>query len=149
MAHSARRYDEARRQRAENLVKQEATLASGEQLLKYKRSNLERIRALRDLQLVSLKEIEQAEEDAVVKQKEFDEARGALQITLADDLAEVRKELALATTGVAEAKGKLAKLLAGSRREGVRGQGGGGVRPGGPSGHPQDHVPPTRIAGPA
>ena len=117
MAHSARRYDEARRQRAENLVKQEATLASGEQLLKYKRSNLERIRALRDLQLVSLKEIEQAEEDAVVKQKEFDEARGALQITLADDLAEVRKELALATTGVAEAKGKLAKLLAGSRRE--------------------------------
>jgi putative peptide zinc metalloprotease protein len=122
VAHSARRYDEARRMRAENLVKQEATVANAEQLLKYKRSNLDRIRALRDLQLVSLKEIEQAEEDAIVKQKEFDEARGALQITLADDLADVRKELALATTGVAEAKGRLAKLRAGSRREEIEAQ---------------------------
>jgi HlyD family secretion protein len=121
-AHSARRYEEAKRMRAERLGKQEATVANAEQLLKYKRSNLDRIRALRDIQLVSLKELEQAEEDAVVKQKEFDEARGALQITLADDLAEVRKELALATTGVAEAKGKLAKLLAGSRREEIEAQ---------------------------
>src|SRR5256885_9658255 len=140
MAHSARRYDEARRQRAENLVKQEATLASGEQLLKYKRSNLERIRALRDLQLVSLKEIEQAEEDAVVKQKEFDEARGALQITLADDLAEVRKELALATNGVAEAKGKLAKLLAGCRRGGDEGQEARGGVPRATRRHLEEHL---------
>src|SRR2546430_3089129 len=119
---SARRYEEAKRMRAEKLVQQEATVASAEQLLKFKRSNLERIRSLRDVQLVSLKELEQAEEDVVVKQKEFDEARGARQITLADDLADVRKELALAETGLAEAKGKLAKLLAGSRREEIEAQ---------------------------
>src|SRR5207248_6593486 len=75
------------------------------------------MQSLRGLQLVSLKEIEQAEEDAAVKQKELDDARGALQSTRADDLASVRKELAPATPGVAEAKSKLAKLLAGSRRE--------------------------------
>ncbi len=121
-AHSARRYEEARRMRAEKLAQQEAVLATAEQLLKFKRSNLERIRALRASQLVSLKELEQAEEDVVVKQRELDEARGARQITLADDLADVRKELALATTGVAEAKGKLAKLRAGSRREEIEAQ---------------------------
>ena len=121
-AYSARRYDEATRMRAEKLAQQEAGLSNAEQLLKYKRSTLERMQALRGLQLVSLKEIEQAEEDAAVKQKELDDARGALQITRADDLASVRKELALATTGVAEAKSKLAKLLAGSRREEIEAQ---------------------------
>src|SRR5207237_5408751 len=60
---SARRYEEAKRMRAEKLVQQEATVASAEQLLKFKRSNLERIRSLRDVQQVSLKEHEQAAED--------------------------------------------------------------------------------------
>jgi len=103
--------------RAEKLVRQESTVAKAEERLKYKRSNLERTRALRETELISLKELEQAEEDAVVRDKELDEARAELQITRADDLAEVRKELALAETGLAEAKGRLAKLRAGSRRE--------------------------------
>src|SRR2546430_17635960 len=141
---SARRYEEAKRMRAEKLVQQEATVASAEQLLKFKRSNLERIRSLRDVQLVSPKELEQAEEDVVVKQKEFDEARGARQITLADDLADVRKELALAETGLAEAKGKLAKLLAGPRPAGIEGPGGGGGRPGADKHPPQGQGRPTQ-----
>src|SRR2546426_816099 len=114
---SARRDREAGTMRAEKLVRQESTVAKAEERLKYKRSNLERTRALRETELISLKELEQAEEDAVVRDKELDEARAELQITRADDLAEVRKELALAETGLAEAKGRLAKLRAGSRRE--------------------------------
>jgi putative peptide zinc metalloprotease protein len=116
---SARRYEEARRMRAQKLVRQEAAAAKAEERLKYKRSNLDRTRVLHTTELISLKELEQAEEDAVVREKELEEARAELQVTRADDLAEVRKELALAETGLAETKGKLAKLLAGSRREEV------------------------------
>ena len=51
-AYSARRYDEATRMRAEKLAQQEAGLSNAEQLLKYKRSTLERMQSLRGLQLV-------------------------------------------------------------------------------------------------
>jgi putative peptide zinc metalloprotease protein len=114
---SARRYREAGTMRAEKLIRQETTVTKAEERLNYKRSNLERMRALRAADLISLKDLEQAEEDAVVRDKELAEARAELAITRADDLAEVRKELALAETGLAEAKGRLAKLRAGSRRE--------------------------------
>jgi len=114
---SERRYREATTMRAEKLTRQESAVAKAEERLKYKRSNLERMRALRGSELISLKELEQAEEDAIVRDKELDEARAELQITRADDLAEVRKELALAQTSLAEARGRLAKLRAGSRRE--------------------------------
>ena len=116
---SARRYREAGTMRAEKMVRQEAAVAKAEERLKYKRSTLERMRSLYATQLISLKDLEQAEEDAVVRDKELAEARGELQITRADDLAEVRKEMALAETGLAEAKGRLAKLRAGSRREAI------------------------------
>jgi len=114
---SERRYREATTMRAEKLVRQESAVAKAEQRLKYKRSNLERMRTLRENELISLKDLEQAEEDAVVRDKELDEARAELEITRADDLADVRKELALARTSLAEARGRLAKLRAGSRRE--------------------------------
>jgi multidrug resistance efflux pump len=116
-AGSARRYREAGRMRAEKLIRQQTAVVKAEERLRYKRSNLQRMQTLRATELVSLKELEQAEEDAVVREKELDEAQAELQMTLADDLAEVRKELALAETGLAEAKGKLTKLQAGSRRE--------------------------------
>jgi multidrug resistance efflux pump len=116
-AGSARRYEEAGRMRGEKLVRQETTVAKAEERLKYKRSNRDRMRALLAKDMVSVKDFEQAEEEAVVKEKELDEARSELQITLADDLAELRKEMALAETGLAEARGKQAKLLAGSRGE--------------------------------
>jgi len=114
---SARRYREAGTMRAEKMVRQEAAVAKAEERLKYKRNTLERMRSLYATLLISLKDLEQAEEDAVVRDKELAEARGELQITRADDLAEVRKEMALAETGLAEAKGRLSKLRAGSRRE--------------------------------
>jgi putative peptide zinc metalloprotease protein len=114
---SARRYEEAKRMRGEKLVRQETTVTKAEERLKYKRSNRDRMRALLASAMVSLKDFEQAEEDAVVKEKELDEARSELQITLADDLAELRKEMALAETGLAEARGKQARLLAGFRGE--------------------------------
>jgi len=97
-------------------------VAKAEERLRYKRSNLERMRHLRATDLISLRDLELAEEDAVVREKELDEARAELQITRADDLADVGKELAVAKTALDEAGSKLDKLLAGSRHEMIEAQ---------------------------
>src|SRR2546428_1670002 len=53
----------------------------------------------------------------VVTGRQLEEARAELAVTMADDLGELRKELALAQTQAAEALGKQTVLVAGSRPE--------------------------------
>ncbi|PYU92517.1 MAG: hypothetical protein DMG08_12515 [Acidobacteria bacterium] len=112
-----KQYAEAQRIRAERLAKAKISVAKAEARLKYARSNLDRFKMYWEENLFSRKELEEAEEEAAVREKELEEARSELKLILADDLADARKELAVTEKEIAEAKGKLAVVLAGSRQE--------------------------------
>jgi putative peptide zinc metalloprotease protein len=116
-AHSEKRLAEARQMRSEQIAKLQATVRKSEDSLGFKRLQFERFRTLVGLNLVSRKQFEEAEEVMVVTQRELEVARAELAVTMADDLAEVRKELALAETQAAEARGKQAVLVAKNRPE--------------------------------
>ena len=67
--------------------------------------------------MISLKEFQEAEENAAVSLKELEEAEAELKLVLADDLGEIRKTLKIAEKEIEEKQGKLKLLLAGSRPE--------------------------------
>jgi multidrug resistance efflux pump len=68
-------------------------------------------------QMISLKEFEEAEENAAVRLKEFEESEAELKLVLADDLGEQRKALKIAAKETDEKQAKLKLALAGSRPE--------------------------------
>jgi multidrug resistance efflux pump len=116
-AHARKRYEEANRMHTERRAKAGTGLEKAEERLKYGRSYLDIFQSLFAERAVSRKQIQEAEEQVAVRAKELEEAQAELQLVQAEDLAEVRKELALATQQVGEAEGRLTLLRAGTRPE--------------------------------
>jgi len=121
---AATRVNEARKEyeQAIQILKQqrskaEATVKKAEERLKYSRNELRRFQALLKDDFVSRKDYDAAENQALVAENELDEAQAELRRVLADDLAQSRKEAALAETQRLEAESKLALLVAGTRLE--------------------------------
>jgi multidrug resistance efflux pump len=117
--HARQLYEEARRLRVERLARAQASARKGEDRLQYGASQAARQRQLFAQGLISRRELEEAEEQALVRQKELDEARAELRLVTAEDLADARKEVAVAEKQVREADSRLRVLLAGSRPEEV------------------------------
>jgi len=115
--YSQKRIAEAQQMRSEQIAKLQATVRRIEDSLRYKQTQYERFKTLWGVQLVSRKEYEDAEELMVITGRQLEEARAELAMTMADDLGDLRKELALAQTQAAEALGRQTVLVAGSRPE--------------------------------
>jgi multidrug resistance efflux pump len=117
--HARQRHEEARRLQVERLARAQASARKGEDRLQYGASQAARQRQLFAQGLISRRELDEAEEQALVRQKELEEARAELRIVTAEDLAEARKEVAVAEKQAREAESRLRVLLAGSRPEEV------------------------------
>jgi len=114
---SQERLEEARRMQAERLAKAEITAKKGEERLTYARYYLNLYKTLSERQLVSLKDFQEAKENAAVRAKELEEVQSELKLVVADDLADVRKAVAVAQKEVGEAEARFKVVLAGSRPE--------------------------------
>jgi multidrug resistance efflux pump len=115
--HAARRYDEARRLHEMRLAKATTDLARAEERTKYAHKDVDRSRALFGLELISRRQLDEAEERTAVRDKDKEAAEAELHLVMAEDLSEVRRELAVATTEAEETLVKLKLLQAGSRVE--------------------------------
>ncbi|MBI4610349.1 MAG: biotin/lipoyl-binding protein [Candidatus Rokubacteria bacterium] len=115
--HARRRYEEAAQVRASRLSRAKADLAKADERLRYARNDLDRSSKLFAEDLIARKQLEEAQERVVVREKEVETAQAEVGVILSDDLAEVRKELAVAQKEAEEADAKLKLLLAGSRSE--------------------------------
>jgi multidrug resistance efflux pump len=112
-----KRYDEARKVHATRRSRGEATATAADTRVQYAGKDLERLRELFKRGLISRTQLEQREEEVRLREKELEAARAELAMVVADELSELGGELALATTAVEHAEGKLRVLLAGSRPE--------------------------------
>jgi putative peptide zinc metalloprotease protein len=116
-----RRHDEAKRMRSERLTRAEASISKGDERLRYARIRRDMYETLQRQELVSLLQAQEAQEEAVVREKELDETHAELKLLQADDLAELQKAIAVAENELKEAESKLTLVLAGSRREELEG----------------------------
>src|SRR5207247_2450906 len=101
------RYEEAKRIHAEGLSKATVTVAKANERLKYGGSYLENARLLFKEKLISKQEMDKALEEVVVRDKELEQADAERKMILADDLAEVKRLLAVAEKELDEAQGNL------------------------------------------
>jgi multidrug resistance efflux pump len=112
-------YVEGQRIKTERLAKAKIAVKKAEERLKFAQNNLNRFKAFWQENIFSRRELEDAEEQAAVRQKELEEAKAELQLVLADELSEARTELAVSEKEAAQARAKLDIKLAGSRKEEV------------------------------
>jgi putative peptide zinc metalloprotease protein len=110
-------YQESKEMRSERLLKAKIAIDKAKERLKYADQRFGMFKALYTKQMISLKEFEEAEENAAVRLKEFEETEAELKLVLADDLGEQRKALKLAAKEIEEKQAKLKLALAGSRPE--------------------------------
>jgi multidrug resistance efflux pump len=115
--HALRRYQEAEQIHAEGLSGSRSRVAKAKERLSYAGSYLKTFQELLEAKVISRLEIERAEEQVAVREKELEEARAELEIVLANDLAEFKRELAVAEKESEETKGRLGLLQMGSRPE--------------------------------
>jgi multidrug resistance efflux pump len=115
--HAGRRAAEAEQVHAARLAKARADVAKAEEQLRYAHNDLSRVRALFAADLISRREFEEAQERAGVRKRELEAAQADQRALAADDLAEIRKELAMAGEEAEEAQARLGLLEAGSRPE--------------------------------
>ena len=114
-------YREAKRMHAEQLSNATTAVEKAEERLKFKKKNIERLTGLLEAGFISQKQYDTSEEEMVTKQKDLEEAQGALKLVLVNDLAEFRDGVAVAEKELEEARGRLSVLLAGSRQEEIEG----------------------------
>jgi len=98
-------------------AKAEVAVKKAEEQLKYNQIELERFKNLVKEDFVSRKDYAGAENLVVLGETDLHDAQAALRMVLADDLAPLRKALAVAETQGLEAEAKLALLVAGTRQE--------------------------------
>src|SRR2546426_8349695 len=103
--HTWRRSNEAGEIHAAQRSKAETAVQKAEERLKYARNDLARFRALFQAELVARKQIEEGEERGAMRGGEVGEGQAELRTILADDLAQVRKDLAVAEEEVDVAEG--------------------------------------------
>jgi multidrug efflux pump subunit AcrA (membrane-fusion protein) len=119
--HAQERLEEAELTYAARLAKARSDLAKAQERLRYARSNLARLSTLFSAELISMRDFEQAEERAAVADKEEETAQAELRMVLADNLSDLRKEVAVTRREAEEAHARLKLLLAGSRPEEIEG----------------------------
>jgi multidrug resistance efflux pump len=112
-----KRFDEAARLRAERLARSEASLSKAQERMKYGQMRLDLYKTLLSPGFISRKEYDDVEEQRAIREKELEEARTAVNMVLADDLGEFRREVAVSEKELVEVESKLRLLLAGSRPE--------------------------------
>jgi multidrug resistance efflux pump len=112
-----KQYDEARKVHATRRSRGEATATAADTRVEYAGKDLDRLRELFKSGLISRTQLEQREEEVRLREKELEAARAELAMVVADELSALGGELALATTAVEHAEGKLRVLVAGSRPE--------------------------------
>jgi putative peptide zinc metalloprotease protein len=115
--HSQKRFEEAQLERVEELAKAEASVGKSLERLKYAKKDRDSLQQMMRQKLIAQKQLDEAEEEVFIRQKELEEAGAELKLALARGLASVEKELAVAGKQVEEAEGELNILLAGSRPE--------------------------------
>src|SRR5438093_3203019 len=115
--HACKRYEEAAQMRAVRHAKAKATIQKAEERLEYARNDLERLKTLFLEGVIPKRELEGAEDLVSLRQKEKEEAQAEIDMVLADNLTEMRKEVAVAEEGLRETEAGLKLLLSGSRRE--------------------------------
>jgi putative peptide zinc metalloprotease protein len=113
--HAWKRYHEAKQLQAARLTTVKVAIEKAAERLKYARDYLGMLNTLKEL--ISRKEMAEAEERVAVRGKELEEAQSELKTALADTLAGVRQAVAVAEKELAEAEARLTLLLAGSRPE--------------------------------
>jgi multidrug resistance efflux pump len=117
--HLERQYDEARRLRGSRRFRAEAAVTAAETRLQYATKDVERLKALFDGGLVSRSQFEQSEEQIRLREKELEAAQAEVAIVVDDELSQLAGDLAVATTAVEEAEGKLKVVVAGNRPEAI------------------------------
>jgi multidrug resistance efflux pump len=103
--------------RSERILKAKIASDKAKERLKYADQRFGMFKTLYTKQMISLKDFEEAEENAAVRLKEFEETEAELKLVLADDLGEQRKALKIAAKETDEKQAKLKLALAGSRPE--------------------------------
>lgn len=114
---AVRQYEEAQEMKRERLAKAHSTLEKAQERVKYKNNEVMRLRGLADTGLISRKDLDAAEEDRSVRNKEVEEASGELSLIAADNLAGARNAQSVAEKELSEGESRLQVLLAGSRKE--------------------------------
>jgi putative peptide zinc metalloprotease protein len=117
--HARRRVEEAERIRVTRLSKAEATARAARERLQYTTGDLNRLKELFAKGLISRKQLDDAEQEVALRERELEVAQAERLLVSADTLAETRQELAVTQTQMQEAGGKLKLLLAGARPEAV------------------------------
>jgi putative peptide zinc metalloprotease protein len=117
--HSRHRVEEAERIRMTRLSRAEATARAAEERLQYTSSDRNRLKELFAKGLISRKQLDDAEQEVVLRERELEVAQAERSLVSADTLAEARQEVAVTQTQMQEAGGKLKLLLAGARPEAV------------------------------
>jgi multidrug resistance efflux pump len=147
--HARRRYEEAERIQAARFAKARADVAKAGERLRYARSDLARFRTLFGADLISRRVFEEAEERAGVTERELEAAEAELGRVSANDLAEVRKDLAVAEKELDEAAGRMGLLEAGSRPEEIEATEAALVRLGGHRDHLREQIRLVDVRSPA
>ena len=110
-------YQEAKDMRSERVLKAQIASDKAKERLKYADQRFGMFKTLYTKQMISLKDFQEAEENAAVRLKEFEETEAELKLVLADDLGEQRKALKIAAKETDEKQAKFKLALAGSRPE--------------------------------
>jgi multidrug resistance efflux pump len=120
--HAHRQVLEGLRMHAEDLARQKAAAAKGQDQLLSARRDLERVQSLFAAGLVSRQEAEDAAQRVAIRENELAEEQAKQRMVEADDLAETRKDLAVAEKEAETTEARLRILMAGSRPEEIEAQ---------------------------
>jgi multidrug efflux pump subunit AcrA (membrane-fusion protein) len=117
--HLEKQYQEAMRLYATRQAKADVAVKTAESLLEYGRKELSRSRELSRAGLISRMQLEQSEELLGRREEALEAARAEQALVQAEDLAQLRGEVAAGNNAIAEADGRLRVLLAGNRPESI------------------------------
>jgi putative peptide zinc metalloprotease protein len=117
--HLEKQYEEAMRLHATRQTKADAAVKTAESLLEYGRKDLNRSRELSRAGLISRMQLDQSEELVGRREEALEAARAEQALVQAEDMAQLRGEVAAGNNAIAEADGRLRVLLAGNRPEAI------------------------------
>ncbi len=115
--HALLRADEAEKMHVNRISKLKVEMEKAQAQQDYARKKRNRFHVLATKDLVPDIKIEEVDEEATVRQKEYNEARAEWKMALANVNAETRQEMAEADSAIKLARSELDVLLAGSRTE--------------------------------
>ncbi|MDH5535563.1 MAG: efflux RND transporter periplasmic adaptor subunit, partial [Betaproteobacteria bacterium] len=117
--HTSNRYQESQKMHAQRAAKARAALERVRAQFNYDQSYLATQSKLFKKEFISRIALDKVAMEVNMRQKELHEAQAALNEILADDVAEIRMDSAVAEKQLSESVGKLKLLLAGSRPEAI------------------------------